>query len=605
MSLTVAGRVHAEYDLDEAIIVFNFQFSSGTSVAETPQFATYRTLNSTFTILTDRDFVRECPSISPDGKHIAFRGYMPGGRKEIFTIAIDGTNQIQLTDNFQDDGNVTWSPDGRYLLFDRTFEPYDTDIIIKDLQTGIEQNLSQDPLTDDTRPSFSRTGSQIVFSSNRTGTGILTLFKMNSDGSAQQQIPLPADLSAGDARWSPVDDRIIFKGGRNYDTALYVVNSDGTGLRQIMADSAVPDFASFVWAPDGSGVFLNRSDSIYWLSADATVGEPTYLFRMRGDSGIGLSAPCFDIHFPPTSTLSASATLARPTAGQNFRAILSQSGTVTLNMLIAANTGGVLPIPNVYDGVYALWVKHAQHLAASVPVTVSAPTIPVAVGALRAGDANNNNHVNITDYSILAASYGKSSGTAGYDARADFNGDNTVTVSDYSLLAANFGLVGAPNPSPEGMMSAALSDVTPPELAHAAITLEGAPRGGARIGRTFTLTVRAGNNDSAGAGVVASQIDGLDVHLRFDPALLQVVAVTPGTTLDQVIVATFDNAAGTIEVAAGELGGSVTGRFSAFTVTFRAIAAGTTTIDADAPTALAYQGATVSPALASASVTAR
>ncbi|MDZ4769078.1 MAG: cohesin domain-containing protein, partial [Chloroflexota bacterium] len=121
----------------------------------------------------------------------------------------------------------------------------------------------------------------------------------------------------------------------------------------------------------------------------------------------------------------------------------------------------------------------------------------------------------------------------------------------------------------------------------------------------FTLTVRAGNNASAGAGIVASQIDGLDVHLRFDPALLQVVSVTPGTALDQVIVATFDNAAGTIEVAGGELGGSVTGRFSAFTVTFRAIAAGTTTIDADAPTALAYQGATISPALASASVTAR
>gem|GEM_PF-4492292 len=304
----------------------------------------------------------------------------------------------------------------------------------------------------------------------------------------------------------------------------------------------------------------------------------------------------------PTGSVGASLTLARPADGQSISTKLVQGGVVTHSSTTASNKNGFITLPAIPYGAYALWLKHAQHLAASVPVTVSAPTSSVTVPTLRAGDANNSNQVNITDYSILAASYGKSSGTAGYDARADFNGDNTVNVNDYSLLAVNFGQVGAPNPSPDGTFSATLPP--PPELVNAALTLD-APRGGARVGRTFTLTVRAGNNASAGAGVVASQIDGLDVHLRFDPALLQVVAVTPGTALDQVIVATFDNATGTIEVAAGELGGSVTGRFSAFTVTFRAIAAGTTTIDADALTALAYQGATISPALASASVTTR
>jgi len=72
-----------------------------------------------------------------------------------------------------------------------------------------------------------------------------------------------------------------------------------------------------------------------------------------------------------------------------------------------------------------------------------------------------------------------------------------------------------------------------------------------------------------------------------------------------VIVSTFDNVNGTIDVAAGKLGGVVDGRFTAFTVELRAIASGTTTIDADAPTALAYQGATASPAVGAASVTVR
>ncbi len=295
-----------------------------------------------------------------------------------------------------------------------------------------------------------------------------------------------------DVEWSP-DGSLLVSGGA--DNTLRVWNPT-TGAMRIVDSSRL--VSAIAYSPNGTQ-----------LAYGGTFSSPT-AFDMQVIAAPPLIAPT-PTRTPtptpsatpiPTSTLSASVTLARPASGQNFRAILSQSGTVTLNSLIAASASSIVSIPGVSYGAYALWVKHAQHLAASVSVTVSAPTSSVTVPTLRAGDANNSNQVNITDYSILAASYGKSSGTAGYDARADFNGDNTVNITDYSLLAANFGQVRAPNPSPDGMMSAAQSDVTPPELARAAITLEGAPRGGVRVGRTFTLTVRAGNNARPGAGIV-------------------------------------------------------------------------------------------------------
>ena len=69
-------------------------------------------------------------------------------------------------------------------------------------------------------------------------------------------------------------------------------------------------------------------------------------------------------------------------------------------------------------------------------------------GSMKAGDCNNDNAVNITDFSILKSSFGKANGDPGYDERADFTGDNAVNISDFSILKNNFGLGGAPPINP-------------------------------------------------------------------------------------------------------------------------------------------------------------
>ena len=56
-----------------------------------------------------------------------------------------------------------------------------------------------------------------------------------------------------------------------------------------------------------------------------------------------------------------------------------------------------------------------------------------------AGDANGDSHVNYADLLILASTYGKNLGNAGYDARGDLNRDNKVDYSDLLLLAGHYG----------------------------------------------------------------------------------------------------------------------------------------------------------------------
>ena len=55
------------------------------------------------------------------------------------------------------------------------------------------------------------------------------------------------------------------------------------------------------------------------------------------------------------------------------------------------------------------------------------------------GDANGDNVVNATDFTILKATFGRSTGQLGFDDRADFNGDQVVNSVDFTLEKRNFG----------------------------------------------------------------------------------------------------------------------------------------------------------------------
>jgi hypothetical protein len=80
-----------------------------------------------------------------------------------------------------------------------------------------------------------------------------------------------------------------------------------------------------------------------------------------------------------------------------------------------------------------------------LPGAAKSPNLPTAVelGVQRAGDANDDNTVDVLDFNTLKGTFGLVRGQPGFDPRADFDRDNVVDVLDFNLLKGNFGRPGA------------------------------------------------------------------------------------------------------------------------------------------------------------------
>jgi Tol biopolymer transport system component len=157
------------------------------------------------------------PSYSPDGTQIAFRGDLdlaePSGDEEIYVMNADGTDVRQLTSNADFDSAPSWSPDGKWILFERapagTFTP-GTEAQEKDIYVMRADGTDVRRLTDspglDEGPEFSADGTKIAFSSARDGQQ--EIYVMDSDGANPRRLTdNPARDESPDWQTLPFDGR--------------------------------------------------------------------------------------------------------------------------------------------------------------------------------------------------------------------------------------------------------------------------------------------------------------------------------------------------------------------------------------------------------------
>lgn len=106
--------------------------------------------------------------------------------------------------------------------------------------------------------------------------------------------------------------------------------------------------------------------------------------------------------------------------------------TVTLdNQAFFTLTTGLPPA-----GTYNYKVKTHWNLANAGVLTLTGSTTSVEFGSLNAGDAENNNVVNSSDFNALKNSFGVN------NQFTDFNNDGVVNTADFNLMKGNFGTVG-------------------------------------------------------------------------------------------------------------------------------------------------------------------
>ena len=197
--------------------------------------------------LTNRPTYYHDLTWSPDGRQIVFGASGPED-PGIFVIDADGRDWHSLAQGSMWYGVPTWSPDGATIAYYTHDEDYNNSAICAMNPDGSrDTELVRLPAGFVDKLVWSPDGVKIAFTSYQDTNGI---YVINADGSAQ--VNLTANLEFADSpTWSPDGRKIAFSAFGTSGPDVYTVNSDGTELVNLTSNGDGLDPA---WSPDGTRI---------------------------------------------------------------------------------------------------------------------------------------------------------------------------------------------------------------------------------------------------------------------------------------------------------------------------------------------------------------
>ena len=303
-----AAGFNPAWSPDGTEVVFNTEDGSlGAGVVRPSQLHAVNVTTGAERIVTSEDGI--AAAWAPGGHRIAVsRAFVPGqhpGKRDIWTIRVDGSEPVRVTDDLQIDRNPIWSPDGRYLYWARI----DADVsaiwrVRIDERSGrVLGEAVPLPLAASVvdRISFASDGRRIAYESVvqesnawrvtleppdgrvrgtptqvTTGSRFWDQADVASDGRlvlglgrgglhlgdslARALRVVPGGRADRTPRWSPDGSQIAFTSGRSGLPKTWTVRGDGTGARRLtdFGDTAVffPQ-----WSADGRRIAVIASVS--------------------------------------------------------------------------------------------------------------------------------------------------------------------------------------------------------------------------------------------------------------------------------------------------------------------------------------------------------
>ena len=219
------------------------------------------------------------PAWSPDGRRIAF--VITG---KLYVVNADGSGHRTLTRRIGDGAaaSLAWSPDGRKLLFlvehgsaplcaicDRLYVLNADGSGLRDLtrKLGGSRGPGAGPASD---PVWSPDGRKIAFVRLNKRLGV---YVVNADGSGMRNLtPKPMGAAYAAPAWSPDGRKIAFASERDGNSEIYLMNADGSGQRSLTRDLAYDGDPA--WSPDGRKItFVSNRDgryAVYVMNADGS-----------------------------------------------------------------------------------------------------------------------------------------------------------------------------------------------------------------------------------------------------------------------------------------------------------------------------------------------
>jgi len=217
------------------------------------------------------------PRWRPDGQRIGYildPDMSPGksGKKEFWSVKPDGRdNRLEFVDSVGTTGfgsALSWSPDGQSVAWLRTFHGGYHEVIVRELATGKERQLTFDQKHIDDVCWTRRDA--IVFSSNKAGSFNLWIVPVAGGQAVQITKGTGGELGI---QISANGKKLLYQ---QVDAIgyLWIANSDGSGARQITFDERSIFSPSF--SPDGRRLLFSMNDlglftyHIYLMNRDGS-----------------------------------------------------------------------------------------------------------------------------------------------------------------------------------------------------------------------------------------------------------------------------------------------------------------------------------------------
>lgn len=173
----------------------------------------------------------------------------------------------------------------------------------------------------------------------------------------------------------------------------------------------------------------------------AAIGEPGNVITQLSPAYITIANASLSFNIKPQGI-----TTQKP--NKTARVILKQQDQEKYrfdNVSIASNPPGTYSgtVTNIIPGTYDVYIKswvHLQKKFAAVTLNPGTNTQDFSSVTLKAGDAIDNNRIDIYDYNKVVEHFGPRRPAEG--SIADFDLDDDVDIFDYNYLVSNFNQVG-------------------------------------------------------------------------------------------------------------------------------------------------------------------
>ena len=256
---------------------------------------------------------------------------------------------------------------------------------------------------------------------------------------------------------------IFLSGGAVYGVGYngYGQLGDGTTLnRSVMVPAALTNVQTI--AAGGYHTLALSGASLYaWgQNVNGQLGDGTAINRSV-PTAVAASYKGYAIAGGGSHTVFITSPLYSVSGALDFEGINTQSSNnqsvifwfvpttgATLTRLASVSPVGGFTVSGIPQNAYTVIIKGTKYLAAAAAADTSAGNVSSLNVFQAAGDANNDNSVDSTDFGLLIGDFGSVAAIpgSGYEENVDLNGDASIDSTDFGLLIGEFGNIGAPLP---------------------------------------------------------------------------------------------------------------------------------------------------------------